>query len=193
MKPISLWKRLLLALAAAGVTGCSADSISAPPKATADASATLVGDVVGGLIRKDVLERTRLLTKDITVSKTIGKSGGTISIPEAGLEFTVPSGALKSNTTITVKALRGNLVAYEFGPHGLEFEKSPTVKQDLRNTEWSVGQLRLLTGGYFAEASHLDQKNGTALLSEVLKGVLVPLSRQFSFKIDHFSGYVVAW
>lgn len=193
MKHVRLWKRLLLALAAIGVAGCSADSITAPAKIDADASAGLVGDLLGGLIKKDVLERSRPLSRDYTVSKTIGKAGGTIAIPEAGLTVTFPSGAVSSNTQITVKALAGDLVAYEFGPHGIRFAKPLTIKQDLRVTEWSLLQLKVLFGGYYADESHLNENNGTVLLTELLKGVLVPLSKEFSFKVDHFSGYVVAW
>jgi hypothetical protein len=193
MKHLKLWKRLFLALAAVGVAGCSVDSITAPPKVTADASAGLVGDLLGGLFKKDVLERKKPLSKDITVSKTIGKSGGTISIPEAGFTLTVPANAVKTNTNFTVTAIKGSLVAYEFGPHGIKFDKSLTFKQDLNNTEWSLLKLKLLTGGYFKNRSDLDHKNAVALVSEVLNGLLIPLTKEFSFKIDHFSGYIVAW
>lgn len=192
MKQIRIWRKFLLTLGALGLAGCSAESLTAP-KYTADASAGLVGDLVSGLIKKDVLKRTKPLPRDIRVAATIGKNGGTLSIPEAGLHLTIPAGAVNANTRFTVTALKGSLVAYEFGPHGIEFNNSLTLRQDLSATEWTLLNLRPLIGGYFAETKHLNETNGTALLSELLQGVVVPIAKQFSFRIDHFSGYVVAW
>ena len=192
MKRLRIWRSLVLALSAIGIAGCSADSLTAP-KYQADAAPELVGDLLGNLVTKNVLKRSAPLAKDITVSATIGEKGGTLSIPAAGFQLTVPAGAVKARTRFTVTALQGSLVAYEFGPHGTTFPKSLSARQDLAVTEWQVLELRPLVAGYFAEKSQLNQGSATALVSEVLSGVISPLSKQFTFRIDHFSGYVVAW
>lgn len=193
MKHIRIFRAFLLALAGAGLVGCAPDSPTAPPRVAADASTGLVGDLTGDLFAKNVLERKTALSRDITVSAIIGDEGGTLSIPAAGFTVTIPAGAVTASTKFTVTALKGSLVAYEFGPHGITFPRSLSARQDLRVTKWSELSLRPLVAGYFADRSALDLKNATALVSELLVGVISPLSEQFTFKIDHFSGYVVAW
>jgi len=48
----------------------------------------------------------------------MGPDGGTLAIVEAGVNVTLPRGALTSTTTITtVRA--GSLVAYDFALHGV--------------------------------------------------------------------------
>ena len=192
MKQLKIWRSIVLAFTAMGVAGCSADSLTAP-KFQSNPSAGLVTDLLGGLIQKNVLERKTALTKDITVAAVIGEKGGTLSIPAAGFTVTIPAGAVKAPTNFSVTALKGSLVAYEFGPHGIRFAKSLSARQDLNVTKWGLLSLRPLVAGYFADKSALNLNNATALVSEVLSGVIAPLSQQFTFKIDHFSGYVVAW
>lgn len=192
MRKFKIWRSLLLALSALGVAGCVADSLTAP-KVQDEANPALVGDLLGNLVTKSVLKRQTGLAKDITVSAVIGDQGGTLSIPAAGFTLTVPAGAVKAKTTFTVTAIKGDLVAYEFGPHGTNFPKSLSARQDLVVTEWNVLQVRPLVAGYFADKSALDLNDATAVVSEVLSGVISPLTKQFNFKIDHFSGYVVAW
>ena len=192
MKQLKVWRSIVLAFTAMGFAGCSADSPTAP-KFQSDPSAGLVTDLLGGLLTKNVLERKTALTRDITVSAVIGDKGGTLSIPAAGFTVTIPAGAVKGPTNFSVTALKGTLVAYEFGPHGIKFARSLTARQDLNVTKWGLLSLRPLVAGYFADKSQLNVSDATALVSEVLNGVIAPLSQQFTFKIDHFSGYVVAW
>ena len=54
----------------------------------------------------------------------------------------MPLGALSGPTRITVRAPAGNLVGYDFQPHGLEFERPLTLMQDLLSTD-GLGQLDL--------------------------------------------------
>jgi hypothetical protein len=191
MKHFSLVRKFLLALTGAALVGCAADSLTAPTRVEADASGSLSGDL-GGLLTKNVLERKTALARDITASATIGETGGTLAIPEAGFTVTIPAGAVKAPVKFTVTALKGSLVAYEFGPHGISFARALAARQDLSVTQWRP-DLRPLTAGYFADKSALDAATATALVSEVINGVISPLSKQFAFGIDHFSGYVVAW
>jgi hypothetical protein len=192
MKHVRIFRTFLLALSAVGLAGCGADSLTAPPKVQADASAGLVGDPLGGLLTTNVLERKTALAKDITVTATIDDRGGIVTIPAAGFQLTVPAGAVKARTKFTVTALKGSLVAYEFGPHGTTFARALTARQDLSVTQWRP-DLRPLTAGYFADKSALDAGSATALVSELITGAINPVSKQFSFGIEHFSGYVVAW
>ena len=192
MKQLKIWRSLLTALAALGAAACGVDSPTAP-RLTGEADRGLVSGLVEGLVQKDVLTRKNALATDITVTAVIDKDGGTLSIPAAGFELTVPKGAVDEPTNFTVTALKGKLVAYEFGPHGITFKNSLQARQDLSVTNWSLLSLRLLTAGYFAEKEHLDYAAKTALLSEVINGVTTPLTKQFNWRIDHFSGYIVAW
>lgn len=192
MKQLKIWRSIVLAFSAMGVAGCAADSPTAP-KFQGDPSAALVTDLASSLVKKNVLERKIALTRDITVSAVIGDKGGTLSIPAAGFTITIPAGAVKARTTFTVTAIKGTLVAYEFGPHGIKFARSLSARQDLSVTKWSPLSISTLVAGYFADRSALNFTNATAVVSEVLSGVTDPLTQKYTFKIDHFSGYVVAW
>ena len=192
MQRKSLWQSIRLAFVSLGLVACAADPITAP-KISADANPGLVSDLLGGLLKKQVLTRKTALAKDITVSATIGSAGGRLSIPEAGFELVVPPNAVKKSTKFTVTAIKGNLVAYEFGPHGTTFPRSLQAKQNLQGTSYQPLNLRPLQAAYFADRSQLSLSDATALVSELIGGVTSLLTKQFSWQIEHFSGYVVAW
>jgi len=192
MKQINPWRSLLAFVASLGLAACATDSPTAP-KLAGEADKALVSELVGGLVSKDALTWKNPLAEDIKVSAVIGKEGGSLSIPAAGFYLTIPEGAVQEPTDFTVTALKGKLVAYEFGPHGITFKKGLQARQDLGPTDWRLLQLRPLVAGYFPDEAHLDYAAKTALLSEVITGVTTPLTKQFNFSIEHFSGYVVAW
>ena len=192
MKQINPWRSLLAFVASLGLAACATDSPTAP-KLAGEADKALVSELVGGLVSKDALTWKNPLAEDIKVSAVIGKEGGSLSIPAAGFYLTIPEGAVQEPTDFTVTALKGKLVAYEFGPHGITFKKALQARQDLGPTDWRLLQLRPLVAGYFSDEAHLDYAAKTALLSEVITGVTIPLTKQFNFSIEHFSGYVVAW
>jgi hypothetical protein len=187
-----IWRTLRVGLAALGLAGCAADSPTGP-KVPDAASPGLVGDVLDGLIRKEVLTRKTPLGRDITVSAVIGRNGGVLSIPEAGIQVVVPPRAVNKNVRFTLTAVKGKLVAYEFEPHGIRFTEPLVARQDLSKTNYRPLSLRLLTAGYFADRSQLDLQKATALVSEIIAGVTIPLSNEFTWRIEHFSGYIVAW
>ena len=192
MKQINPWRSLLAIVASLGLAACATESPTAP-KLAGEADKALVSELVGGLVSKDALTWKNPLAEDIKVSAVIGKEGGSLSIPAAGFYLTIPEGAVQEPTDFTVTALKGKLVAYEFGPHGITFKKALQARQDLGPTDWRLLQLRPLVAGYFSDEAHLDYSAKTALLSEVITGVTTPLTKQFKFSIEHFSGYVVAW
>jgi hypothetical protein len=141
-----------------------------------------------------VLTRDVPLATSVTASATIGALGGTITLPEAGLTVTVPALAVTSPTVISVTAVAGAQVAYEFEPHGLQFAVPLVVTQVLDGT--SASGRGLIPGkvfaGYFADLSALNQTNGTAIVNEILGASLNLGHSRATFTVSHFSGYLLA-
>jgi len=93
---------------------------------------------------------------------------------------------------VSVTALPGSNVAYEFEPHGLVFQKPVTVAQDLGITEVLQNLLGAqgLEGAYFADASQLG--DGTVAAQEEIPATVELLRLRMTFPIRHFSGYTAA-
>lgn len=197
MKQSRLWRFFAVIATTLGVAGCGVDRATgpaAPDARLAEAPATgLLGDILGQLTEKDVLTRKAPLAEDLTVSKTIGRRGGTIEIPAAGFSLRIPAGAVTEDVEISVTAVAGKAIAYEFAPHGIRFAVPLVANQDLANTDYRPLSFRILSAGYFADRSQLDVLRATALVSELIRGLTLPLSKQFYWPIQHFSGYIVAW
>ena len=196
-------------------TGCSPDTVAAPtltaPSAViqtpsmqpgGDASQNLLGGLLGtvtgtldavtstlGLTNANGVLRTRPLAQPITARKTIGREGGTLSIPDAGITVIVPYGALDRDTEITMTARAGYLLAYDFEPHGVTFRVPLVFRQSLNNTNAGLLSPLSLKLGYYEDPSLLGKT--TALVSEVIGGVTSILTRTFTAPIKHFSGYIV--
>ena len=132
-------------LAACGATDTTAPSVpaSAPKVAPDDAaSANLLTTLLGSPKTITPAHRLTPLAKSITVSKNIGILGGTIAIPEAGLAIVVPPLAIPATKTISVTAMAGDKLAYEFAPHGLKFTLPLVMTQNLtqdRRERWPAG------------------------------------------------------
>lgn len=160
---------------------CS-DAPTAPPLSGEAPASSLLGG--GGATTVQVVERDEPLLEEISVTRTVGLLGGSLSLPEAGLRVVIPSGALLRATTITVTAPAGSLVAYHFSPHGQSFLVPIVVQQDLSGTDAGV-LAGGLVGAYFV--------GPLAPLLEASE--LLPLDLVGSlgvFRVRHFSGYVVA-
>ena len=150
--------------------------------------------ILGSPATVNVVRRNTPLPSPISASAVIGAFGGQLSLPGAGLKVIVPAFALTAPTRITVTAVAGSQVAYEFEPHGTRFLVPLLVTQDLNGTSAATGGLLppSLVAGYFASLSDLDPLAGTGLVSELL-GVGVNLSsKTATFPVFHFSGYLVA-
>jgi len=135
------------------------------------------------------LTRTTSLATPITVSKTIGVLGGTIAISQTGVTIAIPALALTSPTTISVTAMAGTNVAYEFAPHGLKFLAPVVMTQDLTKTNARSGGLvnpLSLSVGYFPDATNV------ASVTELLSVQVNLLSQLATTTIWHFSGYIYA-
>ena len=169
----------------AAVGGCSDPVASGASRTPGHPANALLSGVL-----TSVVQRTLPLGRDYSASATIGTAGGTIRIPEAGFTITFPAGAVSAPVTVRATALAGSSVAYRFEPHGLVFQKDPTIAQDLSLTG-VVNQLLTaqLAGGYFADESTLG--GGTVVVSEERPATLDLLRLRTTFTIRHFSGYAV--
>lgn len=179
--------------ASAFLAACSADSPLAPEMQRSNG---LLSSTVGGLVKTltlvNALERDSALMQPIVRSFTFTRSGGKIEIPETGLRVDIPTDAIPGSTlTITVTALPGKSVAYDFQPHGTQFKKALTFRQDLEGTSWDHSDFRgTLNGGYFKDAAQLDLLSGVAALDELFP--ITIKTHEVRFDINHFSGYMVS-
>jgi hypothetical protein len=174
------------------LAGCS-DLPTAPELDPVTPQSGLLGDLVGvaletvdGVVEtvvgvlSPVLTRTEPLSRDEVVSEYIGPWGGTIRLPRAGLTVTVPRGALNGTTRITVRAPAGDLLGYEFAPHGLQFERPVVLTQEVSR--------RSASGGL--EVVYFDGTlQPTVQVLEVLP--VVRVGDVAVFRIEHFSGYAM--
>jgi hypothetical protein len=133
--------------------------------------------------------------KNLQVSKTIGSSGGVISIPETGLTMEFPAGSLKSALTITVTADE-QYVAYKMEPSGTQFLKDVKVTQSLKPTSLSGQPLRsLLYAAYIADDGIRLSGKVPVIEIEPSKTILSPITglpEAQVWVIRHFSRYMLA-
>jgi hypothetical protein len=139
------------------------------------------------------LQRDVPLAADLSVATTVDENGGVLEIPEAGIRVMVPPGAVSGPIQLTMTALAGPMVAYEFGPHGLHFAKPLRAQQELRGTGWyKVDDLAELEVGYFAQRRDLNPETSEARIAEFLPRELDVRGAKVHFAIEHFSGYMVS-
>lgn len=188
------------ALAALSFAGVSCrDAIAPAPAAPPRSHDALLGlplgggDGLGRAVDTVVTSLQRLvpLPGDISRSATVGPEGGTIRIPETGFRLDIPRYALGEPTVITVTAVSGSAVAYEFEPHGITFDRPLVISQDL-GVSGIVSDLfgRRFRGAYFRSRDEL-RADGTALVHEIEPTLLDLLSTSVRFPVSHFSGYIV--
>ena len=185
----------LLRYVAVGISlalvSCSTTDSVAPPSSTSQpavASHSLTG-ILASPVTVQPLQRIVPLDSNLSASAYIGVLGGTISIPKAGVAVVVPALALQSPTRITVTALAGSDVAYEFAPHGIKFPVPLVVIQSLTNTQAQSGGLvnpLSLRAGYFPDSSDVTS------VTELLDVNVNLFSQTAIFNVWHFSGYILA-
>jgi hypothetical protein len=173
------------ALAACGTDGTQPSAVVT----TGDGPPMLLGSLP---IFVEVLQRTTPLQRTYTATASIGAAGGRITIPEAGFAIDVPAGAVSGPVQISVKALPGKNVAYEFKPHGLRFARTPVITQDLRGTAaYGSSTLRSnLEGAYAPDL--LGLLGGLLRILETRPTTVQVDTWQMRFTVEHFSGYVAS-
>src|SRR5688572_30533049 len=134
-----------LAFALGACTDGSSPLSPLPPEASEASGPSLSS---GSTYNLTALRRKTPLTVDEVKSARVGLLGATIILPKSGLTVVVPPLAAPIGTTITVRAPKGDLVGYEFGPHGIRFRLPVVLTQDLTKTN-STGLLKPIVGGYY--------------------------------------------
>jgi hypothetical protein len=152
------------------------------------ANASLLTGLLGSPTTINPVHRNTALAQPITVSKKIGLLGGTIAIPQAGVSIVVPPLAITTTQTISVTAMPGRNVAYEFAPHGLKFALPLVMTQNMSQTDASGGLLGLLDlkVGYFPDSSKPTS------VTELLGVQINVLNQTAITTLWHFSGYIFA-
>lgn len=141
-----------------------------------------------------VVHRLTPLSSDVTWSFTAGSGGGTWRNSATGLTVVVPAGAVSAPTKITVTAKAGDVINYDFQPKGFTFAKPISLQQDLGLT--SVATLLSttpLSGAYYkSDVLQYDPSTGLAHVDELEPTTVDLLKLAVTWKVSHFSGYVVA-
>ena len=183
------------------MAACSNDRVVGPQ---ADGNATVGAPRNGGYtvtadgttaasVTKTALRWNKRLAKAVTRSFTVDSAtGGTLEVASLGFTLTVPRGAIRTRSlTITVRAMAGNAVAYEFSPEGTQFVLPVIMKQDLNLTTWSSNRsFSLFAIGYFKSATQVNAETGAAVIDETLPALLAGSTLWWS--ASHFSGYMVS-
>jgi hypothetical protein len=181
---------LVVVGACAAVAACEVQSPTEPPVTSSTALRSPVpptGDVVA------MLKRTKPLRQPLVASAVIGPRGGRIQLERAGFQIEFPRGAVPVPTRITVTALPGSNVAYEFQPHGIVFNRPATIRQALRHTlAWKNPVLAAQLQGSYFERLIVDPSETFARSLEPRQGRLKDSRGALEFTIEHFSGYMVS-
>ena len=182
------WTTALALVASSSLTGCSGPT----PAAVELSEPFFTRAPAAGF---DVLRRSGPLALDVSETRRMGPEGGSIALPEAGVELVVPPLALTEEVEITVTALAGAAVAFEFAPHGLEFAvpaeirigAAGTAGEELVRSIPAVGRRRVasLLGVYFEGDPGVGVEPLENIETFVQDGDIV-------FEIEHFSGYACA-
>jgi hypothetical protein len=118
----------------------------------------------------------------MTVTQTVGPSGGTVTAP--GAVLTIPQGALPSGTTISVQPNAGTIPPgytaltplFDFGPDGTALQKPATVSFTLSSAGtsptvyWTNG-----SGGYDALATNATATTASASVTTLGTGFVADL------------------
>lgn len=138
-----------------------------------------------------VARRNGELQRDAQIDQNIGPEGGVLSLPAAGLTVIVPAGAVSHQVRISVRAVQGSAVHYEFEPHGIVFNVPLIAIQTLDGV--SASSLGAgLYAAYVAHANDVDATNGVAKVAQVFGVTLDASAGTATFHIPHFSGYILA-
>jgi hypothetical protein len=145
-------------------------------------------------VRVKALLRSEPLRVAKSKSFNVKTHGGVLDWPELGLRVIVPPKAIRGrDIEITVRAVPGDVIAYEFGPEGTKFDEPLTLIQSLKGTNYAkLGGLVRLRGAYFRDAWQINEASNTVLINEFQPTELDVHGWSVKFKVSHFSGYMVS-
>jgi hypothetical protein len=186
--PSRLAAAAILGLGALGAAAC-ADAPSAPVGSTVRTTPRL--ELIDPAAFANGLVRDHANDKPIVTEIRVPRGGGTYRLP-GGLHIDVSGGTFRETTTLTVTMLPGNMVAYEFQPHGLVFNKPLRMSQDLRGTNWAGKDVSQFGVGYFTSATDLNLLTKQALVKEYLRSTVDVHGKRVHFDVFHFSGYMMS-
>lgn len=171
----SMLKRLMVVAVALGFAACGEDNGPMSPDAQGpiDNPATVT---INGV---ELLKAPVGLRLSASVTKEIDEDGGTISVDGASL--TIPAGALDDEEDISM-ANTGDVWAYDFGPDGLQFNSSATLK--IKITQAELQQL-----GIDTDALAVAYASGSSNDWQILGGTYDPVAEEITLPVDHFSRY----
>lgn len=188
----SILPRVTPLAAALALAACSPDAFTSPePSDGYNVAADFAVPAPIGTAR--ALIRDVPLDRDYTASVTVtnGSKGDALSIREAGFSLTIPPGSIPTGTVVSVTALAGNMVAYQFEPHGKRWRLPLHASQNLKSTNWyKLTKGALLEIGYFTGPQDVDPVACTVRVSEWLPAILG--KTDLDFDLIHFSGYMVS-
>jgi hypothetical protein len=177
LRGFALISSLVLLASALVISGCSDNSPLQPNLPQTDSMNRLImSGMSGDSSEPETVSDSELIEKDV---------GGTIEIErESYLHlFTVPEGALDSDTEITVESWQEKIsgkemIVFDFGPDGLVFKIPAKLDFDMAelNSKAKWGKLY-----YFDPVKSKWEFQGS---SSVVDGIA-------SFDIDHFSKYAI--
>lgn len=181
-------------------TACSELPTSPTPRNSLSPDAT--GPLFGknkkekkGKLAEPVLVDALLWKKPVShrsVHKVIGPKGGTIDL-KGGTKIIFPEGALSADVEITATRLAGKIVAFEFEPHGIQFDRPVIVDLPTKNTIVpDLQSLEDIRAAYFPHVSALNPGHGTAIVTEFEPTFVSADKSHIRFSVDHFSGYLVS-
>ena len=187
-------RRTATRIVATAVLLCSAVSCgvetTTPESLAATNANQLTIPIIGGLLNNLLFALTwkTPLTQDIPVSATVtATQGATLYIARTGTTVRIPAGAVDVPTTITMTALKGSVVAFDFKPAGTRFKVPLHVTQDFGLLQALLAKPQVV---YFQNTSDVNELTKTVKASEYITSTL--LGTSISFDISHFSGYAVA-
>jgi len=178
--------KLAVPLLVITTASCSTDSPTEPvaAKPNADLIGGLVGTlggtlggVVGGVAPQLLACPT---STSYASSKVVGPWGGVVTVGPHSL--VIPPGALESNVTISAKAPAGQYLEVQFEPHGLRFKQPAALNLNYSRCG--------LVQGLLLSVVYIDDNRS---ILEILSSSNNIFTRTVTGKLDHFSGYAVAW
>jgi hypothetical protein len=181
--------RVLGAVAvAAAVAACSMETATSP---VSDVGGERAANILPGSERLAWgLARTKPIASPLTARARFTARGGTLVIKELGVTLTVPANALPRDTmTITMTALPGAMVVYEFEPHGTVFRRPLTLSHTLKGPKY-VPTKDGLFGGHFTDRKKVDGLKQQVLITETASPFIG--NGRINFNIGHFSGWMMS-